>query len=63
MEAMPQSWRSWIEDPWLTPETDEVLRPDRERITWDAPIHSVADVDALPIGASARTRRQIDTTT
>jgi hypothetical protein len=43
MEAMPQSWRSWIEDPWLTPETDEVLRPDREQITWDAPIHSVAE--------------------
>jgi hypothetical protein len=24
-----------------------VLRPHRDRITWDAPIHSVADVDAL----------------
>jgi hypothetical protein len=40
--------RAWIEDPALTPETDEVLRPHRDRITWDAPIHSWADVEALP---------------
>jgi L-alanine-DL-glutamate epimerase-like enolase superfamily enzyme len=40
--------QAWIEDPALTPETDAVLAPHRERITWDAPIHSVADVDALP---------------
>jgi len=39
---------AWIEDPALTPETDPVLEPHRGRITWDAPIHSVADVDALP---------------
>jgi L-alanine-DL-glutamate epimerase-like enolase superfamily enzyme len=39
---------AWIEDPALTPETDEVLRPHRDRITWDAVIHSVADVEALP---------------
>src|SRR5205085_3536345 len=39
---------AWIEDPALTPETDPVLAPHRDRITWDAPIHSVADVDALP---------------
>lgn len=44
-EAFPHAW---IEDPELTPETDEVLRPHRDRITWDAPIHSVADVEALP---------------
>jgi hypothetical protein len=25
-----------------------ILEPHRERVTWDAPIHSVADVDALP---------------
>jgi hypothetical protein len=37
-----------IEDPALTDETDPVLRPYRDRITWDAPIHSVADVEALP---------------
>jgi L-alanine-DL-glutamate epimerase-like enolase superfamily enzyme len=39
---------AWLEDPALTPETDAVLAPHRERITWDAPIHSVADVEALP---------------
>jgi len=39
---------AWIEDPALTPETDAILEPHRERITWDAPIHSVADVQALP---------------
>lgn len=38
----------WIEDPWLTPETDAVLAPHRDRITYDGPIHSVADVEALP---------------
>jgi len=44
-EAFPDAW---IEDPALTPETDAVLKPHRDRITWDAPIHSMADVDALP---------------
>ena len=44
-EGFPEAW---IEDPALTPETDAVLEPHRERITWDAPIHSVADVEALP---------------
>jgi hypothetical protein len=44
-EAFPEAW---IEDPALTAETDAVLEPHRDRITWDAPIHSVADVDALP---------------
>ena len=37
-----------IEDPALTPETDAVLEPHRDRVTWDAPIHSVDDVLALP---------------
>ncbi len=39
---------AWIEDPKLTPETEPILLPHRERITWDAPIHSVADIQALP---------------
>jgi hypothetical protein len=43
--AFPQAW---IEDPALTDETDPVLAPYRDRITWDAPIHSVADVESLP---------------
>ena len=43
-EAFPGAW---IEDPALTAETEPVLEPHRDRITWDAPIHSVADVEAL----------------
>jgi L-alanine-DL-glutamate epimerase-like enolase superfamily enzyme len=45
VEALPQAW---IEDPALTPETDAVLAAHRERFSWDAPIHSVADIEALP---------------
>lgn len=45
VEAFAQAW---IEDPKLTAETEPILLPHRERITWDAPIHSVADIEALP---------------
>ena len=38
-----------IEDAALTPETREALRGAEERLSWDAPIHSVADVEALEI--------------
>jgi hypothetical protein len=38
---------AWIEDPKLTPETEPILLPHRDRITWDAPIHSVADIQGL----------------
>ena len=38
---------SWIEDPALTPETRTVLERHRDRVTWDAVIHSVADIEAL----------------
>jgi hypothetical protein len=44
-EGLPDAW---IEDPALDEETDPVLEPHRDRITWDAPIHSWADVEALP---------------
>lgn len=44
-EALPEVW---IEDPGWTLETERVLRPHRRRVTWDAPIHSVADIDRLP---------------
>ena len=37
-----------IEDPALTAETEPVLEPHRDRVTWDAPIHAVDDVLALP---------------
>ena len=45
VEAFPDAW---IEDPKLGPETDEILRDHHDRITWDAIIHSVDDIDALP---------------
>jgi L-alanine-DL-glutamate epimerase-like enolase superfamily enzyme len=39
----------WIEDPDLvTPETAEVLAGEHDRITWDAPIHSIDDIESLP---------------
>jgi L-alanine-DL-glutamate epimerase-like enolase superfamily enzyme len=44
VEAFPDAW---IEDPALTPETDAVLAEHRERFSWDAPIHSIADIQAL----------------
>jgi L-alanine-DL-glutamate epimerase-like enolase superfamily enzyme len=39
---------AWLEDPTLNDDTDPVLEPHRARITWDAPIHSVADITGLP---------------
>jgi L-alanine-DL-glutamate epimerase-like enolase superfamily enzyme len=45
VEAFPDAW---IEDPKLTPEIDAVLAGHRERFSWDAPIHSIADIQALP---------------
>jgi len=41
---------AWLEDPDLShPEAAAVLDPYRERITWDAPLHSVADIEGLPV--------------
>jgi hypothetical protein len=46
VEAFPDAW---IEDPdVVTPETAKVLEPHHDRITWDAPIHSIADIESLP---------------
>ncbi len=39
--------QAWIEDPALTEETEPVLAEHRERFSWDAPIHDVADIQAL----------------
>jgi L-alanine-DL-glutamate epimerase-like enolase superfamily enzyme len=44
-EAFPEAW---IEDPALTPETDAALKAHRGRFSWDAPIHSVKDIEELP---------------
>ena len=44
-ERLPDAW---LEDPDLTlPEADAALEPYRHRITWDAPIHGVADIEKL----------------
>jgi L-alanine-DL-glutamate epimerase-like enolase superfamily enzyme len=43
--AFPEAW---IEDPALTPETDAVLDDARDRITWDANIHGIEDIEGLP---------------
>jgi L-alanine-DL-glutamate epimerase-like enolase superfamily enzyme len=45
LEAFPAAW---IEDPDVNEETRPILEPARDRITWDAPIHSIADIEALP---------------
>ena len=39
---------AWIEDPWLTDETRPILEPHADRITWDAPIHALSDLEDLP---------------
>jgi L-alanine-DL-glutamate epimerase-like enolase superfamily enzyme len=44
-EGFPEAY---LEDPALTDETELVLEPHMERVTWDAPVHSVADVEQLP---------------
>jgi L-alanine-DL-glutamate epimerase-like enolase superfamily enzyme len=46
VEAFPAAW---LEDPdVVSADTAEVLAPVHDRITWDAPIHSIADIEALP---------------
>jgi len=45
VEAFPDAW---IEDPKLTDEVDAILAPHRDRFSWDAPIHSIDDIEALP---------------
>ncbi len=44
---------AWIEDPdVVSPQTAAVLVDAHERITWDAPIHSIADIESLPFQPS-----------
>jgi hypothetical protein len=46
LDAFP---RAWLEDPdVVTAETAAVLSEAHDRITWDAPIHSIADIESLP---------------
>lgn len=44
-EGLPDAW---IEDPLLNEATRDALAGHLDRITWDANIHSVADIAALP---------------
>ena len=43
-EALPEAW---LEDPDMNEETREILAPHMDRVTWDAPIHSVEEIKAL----------------
>lgn len=45
VNALPHAW---IEDPHLDAPIQELLEPHRDRVTWDAPIHGIADIEALP---------------
>ena len=45
IEAFPDAW---LEDPDVNEETRPILEPVRDRLTWDAPIHSIEDIEALP---------------
>jgi L-alanine-DL-glutamate epimerase-like enolase superfamily enzyme len=46
VEAFPTAW---LEDPdVVSADTAAVLAEVHDRITWDAPIHSIADIEALP---------------
>jgi hypothetical protein len=44
IEGLPDAW---IEDPALEPSTERMLERHRDRITWDEPIHSIADIESL----------------
>ena len=45
LEALPDAL---VEDPKLTDETRAILDPVAERVSWDAPLHDVADVADFP---------------
>jgi hypothetical protein len=49
-EAFPDAY---LEDPDLNDETRAVLEPYMDRVTWDAPLHSVADIQDLEHKPSA----------
>lgn len=44
IETFPDAW---LEDPDINEETRPILEPVKDRITWDAPVHSVADIEGL----------------
>ena len=46
VDAFPNAYIE--EDAWIDEHARPVLEPHRDRITWDAPIDSIADVESLP---------------
>lgn len=50
MDAFPDAW---VEDPAITEGTVALLRKHCARLSWDEPIHSVADLEGLPWNARA----------
>src|SRR3954452_13412771 len=45
IESFPEAW---LEDPDVSEETKPILDPVADRVTWDAVIHSVADIKSQP---------------
>lgn len=45
IDAFPDAW---VEDPRITPETEEIIDACRERVSWDAPLHRLSDITDLP---------------
>jgi hypothetical protein len=45
VDAFPNAW---LEDAGVNDETRAILEPVRDRLTWDAPIHSIADIEDRP---------------
>jgi L-alanine-DL-glutamate epimerase-like enolase superfamily enzyme len=45
IDAFPSAW---LEDPDVNDDTKPILTPVADRVTWDAPIHSVADIQDRP---------------
>jgi hypothetical protein len=45
IEGLPGTW---IEDPAIVAGTERLLDRHRDRISWDEPIHSIADIESLP---------------
>ncbi len=43
-EAFPEAY---LEDPDINEATRAVLEPDMDRVTWDAPLHSLADITSM----------------
>jgi hypothetical protein len=40
---------AWIEDPALDGDTSDLLETHRDRVSWDEPIHSIGDIEAMPL--------------